>query len=89
MDLMHASYKANPASIVTAVVDEETGEEKRRLINRTRWKGFGPIAINFSEKGVPDKPADNIEEQRPQADRKLLQRLQEASLNMYALKGMR
>ena len=46
------SYKGNPASVVTTYVDEETGEEKKRLINRMRWKGFGPIAINFSDKGV-------------------------------------
>lgn len=71
------SYKANPASVLTTVVDEDTGEEKKRLINRMRWKGFGPIAINFSEKGVPDKPSDTIEKQRPQADKKLLKRLEE------------
>ena len=71
------SYKANPASVVTTVVDEETGEEKKRLINRSRWKGFGPIAINFSDKGVPDKPSETIEKQRPHADKTLLRRLQE------------
>ncbi len=49
---IYLSYKANPASVVTTVVDEATGEEKKRLINRMRWKGFGPIAINFSDKGV-------------------------------------
>ena len=79
VDLLFAfdSYKANPASVVATVVDEETGEEKKRLINRTRWKGFGPIAINFSEKDVPHKPSDIIEKQRPLADKKLLQRLEE------------
>jgi len=71
------NYKANPASIVTTVVDEETGEEKKRLINRMRWKGFGPISITFSEKGVPDKPSPSVEGQRDTADQKLLKKLQE------------
>ncbi|THH00418.1 hypothetical protein EW026_g2132 [Hermanssonia centrifuga] len=74
---IYLSYKANPASVVTTVVDEATGEEKKRLINRMRWKGFGPIAINFSDKGVPDKPSQVIEEQRSQADQKVLKRLEE------------
>ncbi|KAI0092586.1 RNA polymerase III transcription factor IIIC subunit-domain-containing protein [Irpex rosettiformis] len=71
------NFKTNPASVLTAVIDEETGEEKKRLINRMRWKGYGPIAINFSDKDVPDKPSDTIEAQRAEADSKLLARLQE------------
>lgn len=63
--------------MVTTITDEETGEEKKRLINRMRWKGFGPIAIDFSEKSVPDKPSEIIEEQRDEADKKLLKRLEE------------
>jgi general transcription factor 3C polypeptide 5 (transcription factor C subunit 1) len=39
-------------STVTTVVDEKTGEEKERLINKGRWKGFGPTSITFSEKAV-------------------------------------
>ena len=46
------SYKANTASVETIVVDEDTGEEKKRLINRMRWKGFGPIAVSYTEKNV-------------------------------------
>jgi len=42
-------------STVTTVVDEKTGEEKERLINKGRWKGFGPTSITFSEKGVGEK----------------------------------
>ncbi|KAI0662974.1 RNA polymerase III transcription factor IIIC subunit-domain-containing protein [Cubamyces menziesii] len=71
------NYKANPASVETIVVDEETGEEKKRLINRMRWKGYGPIAISYADKGVPDKPSAAVEEQRGQADKKILQRLEE------------
>jgi general transcription factor 3C polypeptide 5 (transcription factor C subunit 1) len=46
------SFKANPASVVTTVTDTETGEEKKRYINRMRWKGLGPASINFADKGV-------------------------------------
>ncbi|OCH93564.1 hypothetical protein OBBRIDRAFT_771274 [Obba rivulosa] len=71
------NYKPNTASVETTVVDEETGEEKKRLINRMRWRGFGPIAINFADKGVPGKPSPAVESQRAAADQKLLKRLQE------------
>ncbi|EMD41102.1 hypothetical protein CERSUDRAFT_111679 [Gelatoporia subvermispora B] len=71
------NYKPNTASVVTTVVDEETGEEKKRLINRMRWRGYGPVAINFADKGVPDKPSPAVESQRGAADQKLLKRLQE------------
>jgi general transcription factor 3C polypeptide 5 (transcription factor C subunit 1) len=50
------SFKANPMSTVTTVVDEKTGEEKERLINKGRWKGFGPTSITFSEKAVSFPP---------------------------------
>ncbi len=52
MHLTSRSYKANTASVETIVVDEDTGEEKKRLINRMRWKGFGPIAVSYTEKNV-------------------------------------
>ncbi|KAJ6516097.1 RNA polymerase III transcription factor IIIC subunit-domain-containing protein [Mycena sanguinolenta] len=60
------NFKANPASIVSTTVNEETGEEKKRLINKMRWKGYGPISITFTERQVPDKPAQNILEVRTQ-----------------------
>lgn len=71
------NYKANTASVVSTTVDEETGEEKKRLINRMRWKGLGPTAINFSDRGVPDNPSTHIERYRGEADQKLLKRLGE------------
>lgn len=43
------SFKGNSASMVSSTVDEETGEERKRLINRMRWKGYGPAAIMFSD----------------------------------------
>ena len=39
-------------SVPTTVVDEKTGEEKKRLINKARWKGYGPTSVSFAEKGV-------------------------------------
>lgn len=39
-------------SVPTTVVDEKTGEEKKRLINKARWKGYGPTSVSFVEKGV-------------------------------------
>jgi hypothetical protein len=50
--VLHFSFKANPMSTVTTFVDEKTGEEKERLINKGRWKGFGPTSVSFAEKGV-------------------------------------
>jgi len=48
-------------STPTTVVDENTGEEKERLINKGRWKGYGPTSVSFAEKGVgessPSSPA--------------------------------
>lgn len=49
---LESSFKANPASVITTNVDPETGEEKKRIINRMRWKGFGPACINFSDASV-------------------------------------
>ncbi|KAI0721934.1 RNA polymerase III transcription factor IIIC subunit-domain-containing protein [Cerioporus squamosus] len=71
------NYKANTASVETIVVDDDTGEEKKRLINRMRWKGFGPISVSYAEKNVPDKPSATVEEQRDQADKKIMGRLEE------------
>lgn len=46
------SFKANPASMISTTIDEETGEEKKRLINKGRWKGYGPASIMFVEQTV-------------------------------------
>jgi hypothetical protein len=47
--LTSCSFKTNPASIVSTIIDEETGEEKKRLVNRMRWKGYGPASIQFTD----------------------------------------
>jgi general transcription factor 3C polypeptide 5 (transcription factor C subunit 1) len=73
----YASFKANPASILTTTIDEETGEEKKRLINKMRWKGYGPASIMFSDSHVPDKPPDTVEKGKAEANPKLLEKLQE------------
>ncbi|KAJ3723184.1 RNA polymerase III transcription factor IIIC subunit-domain-containing protein [Lentinula raphanica] len=71
------NFKGNPASIVSIVVNEETGEERKRLINRMRWKGYGPATITFSDTNTPDKPPVNVEAVREQVDQKILKKLEE------------
>ena len=39
-------------SFITTYIDSQTGEEKKRYINRGRWKGYGPTSISFSDKNV-------------------------------------
>ncbi|KIY72961.1 hypothetical protein CYLTODRAFT_366742 [Cylindrobasidium torrendii FP15055 ss-10] len=73
----HYNFKANSASIVSSVVDEETGEEKTRLINRMRWKGYGPATISFADSTLPSKPPPNVEAARSQVDATLLKKLGE------------
>lgn len=49
---LRPSFKANPNSRVVAVVDEATGVEKKRYVNKDRWKGYGPVAAMYSDSGV-------------------------------------
>ncbi|KAJ7095191.1 RNA polymerase III transcription factor IIIC subunit-domain-containing protein [Mycena belliarum] len=69
------NFKPNPASMVSTTVNEETGEEKKRLINKMRWKGYGPLSISFSERQVPDKPAQNVQDARNQISDVLYEKL--------------
>lgn len=69
------NFKSNTASMVSTTVDEGTGEEKKRLINRMRWKGYGPASIMFTDANVPDKPPQSVEEGRNVIDQKILQKL--------------
>ena len=39
-------------SVETTVVDPVTGQEKKRLINRMRHRGIGPIALQYSDRPV-------------------------------------
>lgn len=39
--------------MVTTVLNEDTGEERKRLINKGRWKGYGPATITFDDPNVP------------------------------------
>uniref|UniRef100_A0A8H8CKA2 Transcription factor IIIC subunit 5 HTH domain-containing protein n=1 Tax=Psilocybe cubensis TaxID=181762 RepID=A0A8H8CKA2_PSICU len=70
------NFKANTASMVSTTVDEETGEEKKRMINRMRWKGYGPASIMFSEAQVPKCPPKAVEEGRDQVNENILKRLE-------------
>ncbi|KAJ7774340.1 RNA polymerase III transcription factor IIIC subunit-domain-containing protein [Mycena maculata] len=69
------NFKPNPASMVSTTVNEETGEEKKRLINKMRWKGYGPLSISFAERKVPEKPAQNVQDARSQLNDVLYNKL--------------
>lgn len=71
------NYKANPASIVTTVVDDDTGEEKKRLVNRMRWKGYGPTTILYTDTEVPTKPPQSATTKRPEMHQPTLAKLEE------------
>ncbi|KAH7904035.1 transcription factor IIIC, subunit 5, partial [Hygrophoropsis aurantiaca] len=71
------NFKANPSSMTTSVINEETGEEKKRLINRGRWKGLGPVAISHSDATIPEYSPATALEVRSQMNQTILPRLQE------------
>jgi general transcription factor 3C polypeptide 5 (transcription factor C subunit 1) len=50
--LLRSSFKANPNSRVVTIVDEATGAEKKRYVNKDRWKGYGPVTAMYSDSGV-------------------------------------
>lgn len=52
MGLKIGSFKPNSASMVATVINEETGEERKRLINKGRWKGYGPATVTFGDLNV-------------------------------------
>ena len=65
----------------STTLDEETGEEKKRMINRMRWKGYGPASIMFSDENVKQVVLliyifciDVISSRSPQSLLKLLRR---------------
>ncbi|KZP24581.1 hypothetical protein FIBSPDRAFT_1042044 [Athelia psychrophila] len=70
------NFKANIASMVSTTVDEVTGEEHKRLVNRWRWKGFGPANILFADAAVPSEPPPNVAAMREQMDQALLKRVE-------------
>ncbi|KAF9780292.1 RNA polymerase III transcription factor IIIC subunit-domain-containing protein [Thelephora terrestris] len=58
------NFKANPNSRVVTVVDEATGVEKQRYVNKDRWKGYGPVTAMYSDSGVPTEPTDVVAQMR-------------------------
>ncbi|KAF8803887.1 hypothetical protein BYT27DRAFT_7340686 [Phlegmacium glaucopus] len=70
-------YKANTASMVSTTLDEETGEEKKRMINRMRWKGYGPASIMFSDEHIPTKPPQAVQEGKGQINEGMLKKLEQ------------
>lgn len=39
-------------SVVASVVDQKTGTETKRLVNKSRWKGYGPATILYADPSV-------------------------------------
>ncbi|PPQ95507.1 hypothetical protein CVT26_008535 [Gymnopilus dilepis] len=70
------NFKANTASMETTVVDEQTGQERKRMINRMRWKGYGPACIMFSDAQVPDRPPQAVEEGRSEVNENILKKIE-------------
>ena len=50
--ILRFSFKANPSSVITTTVDEATGVEHKRMVNKGRWKGYGPASISFTDPSV-------------------------------------
>jgi general transcription factor 3C polypeptide 5 (transcription factor C subunit 1) len=46
------SFKQNPMSIVDTSINETTGREKKRYINRFRWKSWSVTPMTISEREV-------------------------------------
>ncbi|KAF8639841.1 hypothetical protein AX17_001096 [Amanita inopinata Kibby_2008] len=69
------NFRSNTASMVSSTVNEQTGEEKKRLINRMRWRGFGPATIMFSDIHVPESPPQAVDQGKDQIDQQLLKKL--------------
>ena len=40
-------------------MDDKTGEEHKRLVNRMRWRGFGPVSVAYSEENVGELTTRN------------------------------
>ncbi|KAI6003794.1 RNA polymerase III transcription factor IIIC subunit-domain-containing protein [Pisolithus albus] len=69
------NFKGNPASMVATLVDEDTGQERKRLINKGRWKGYGPATISFSDSNVPQNPSPGLLQARSTIKQDLLDRV--------------
>ncbi|KAF8559015.1 hypothetical protein OG21DRAFT_1493418 [Imleria badia] len=69
------NFKPNPASMIATVVNEETGEERKRLINKGRWKGYGPATVSFGDLSIPENPIPAVQQARNQVKPELLERV--------------
>lgn len=69
------NFRSNPASIVATVADDGSGDGKKRMINRMRWKGYGPAAIMFSDAEIPEKPPPSVANERAHVNQILLANL--------------
>ncbi|KAF9514110.1 hypothetical protein BS47DRAFT_1343430 [Hydnum rufescens UP504] len=70
------NYKQNPVSVPQTVVDEETGVEKQRLVNKHRWKGLAMIFISGDDE-VPEQPPEASPAIKAKIDMDLLERIKQ------------
>src|ERR1700761_3587327 len=70
------SYKQNPASVESVTVDETTGKESKRLVNRHRWKGWAPISITYSEI-IPLHPPQSAQKEALNTNRDIMAKLRQ------------
>ncbi|KLO18083.1 hypothetical protein SCHPADRAFT_136378 [Schizopora paradoxa] len=69
------NYKQNTMSIVSTTVDEETGAEKKRLVNKSRWVPTGPAQASYSDANVPTEPPQSAQDAKGRADKRILELL--------------
>lgn len=71
------NFKQNPMSTVETSLDVITGLEKKRYINRFRWKGWSVVSASITDQELPSKPSKQVEDMRSSANEGLYSRLQE------------
>jgi general transcription factor 3C polypeptide 5 (transcription factor C subunit 1) len=74
--IRNRSYKPNPTSIETTVVDPTTGEERTRLVNKQRWKGWAPIAVQITD-SIPTEGPANARAELANTDPGLLEKIKQ------------
>ena len=67
---------------------DSTGAEKLRLVNKARWKGYGPASVAFADKDVPVKPPAIVEEARHLTNPELVEKVAKVRLRVVTRVGM-
>ncbi|GJJ07427.1 hypothetical protein Clacol_001629 [Clathrus columnatus] len=73
------NFKQNPMSTVETSVNVVTGLERKRYINRFRWKGWSVVSVSINDTEVPSKPLQQVEDMRDSANQRLYNQLRKVS----------